>query len=250
MAPTQAEVDQYRSALSDVNTLTQQALLTVWSALDTEDIDGTVTALSEALPEVADEMSGLAATVAADQYEVWRDDAKVSSPFTPVLAAAPEPGRLITLARWASGPLYPTPGTTYRNNIGLLLKGPAKPPQPDVALSKLSGGLQRVVADRARQTVVLSARRDPAEVRWRRVTSAKACDFCRLLANRGAVYSQDTSDFASHDHCGCGAVPDFGGLADRVAVREYEPSQKFATQDARNANNARIRDYLRKNPQA
>ena len=40
---------------------------------------------------------------------------------------------------------------------------------------------------------------------WRRVASADACDFCTMLASRGAVYSATTVDFymAKHQTCAC-----------------------------------------------
>lgn len=41
-------------------------------------------------------------------------------------------------------------------------------------------------------------------LRWRRLTSSKACDFCVMLAGRGAVYhSRETGGFRAHDGCAC-----------------------------------------------
>jgi len=41
-------------------------------------------------------------------------------------------------------------------------------------------------------------------IAWRRLTSTKACNFCVMLADRGAVYwSEQTASFKPHDNCAC-----------------------------------------------
>lgn len=70
-----------------------------------------------------------------------------------------------------------------------------------------SGAASRLVLEGGRDTLVESLRADSRAFGWRRVSSGRACDFCRMLVGRGAVYKQDTSGFASHDHCGCTAEP-------------------------------------------
>jgi hypothetical protein len=60
-----------------------------------------------------------------------------------------------------------------------------------------------------------------------------------MLIARGAVYTEVTADFASHDHCNCSAVPAFGGQP--LAVKPYTPSSKNIT----DADRARVREYLR-----
>jgi hypothetical protein len=39
------------------------------------------------------------------------------------------------------------------------------------------------------------------------VTSGNACDFCSMLADRGAVYGEASAEFEAHDHCSCSAQP-------------------------------------------
>jgi hypothetical protein len=79
---------------------------------------------------------------------------------------------------------------------------------------------------------------------WRRVTSGAACGFCRMLAGRGEVYTEATADFASHDHCGCGAEPVYG---QGRGVRGYTASQRTRSDATRAADNARARAFIADN---
>lgn len=84
----------------------------------------------------------------------------------------------------------------------------------DAALSngfvKVAGTASSVVLAGGRDTVMEASRQDPAATgKWRRIAGPTACAFCQMLADRGPVYTDDTADFASHDHCGCAAEPEF-----------------------------------------
>lgn len=74
------------------------------------------------------------------------------------------------------------------------------------AFVQSSGAATRLVLDAGRDTIRATAVADPRTAGWQRVTSG-GCDFCTMLAGRGAVYSEATADFASHDHCACSAEP-------------------------------------------
>ena len=73
------------------------------------------------------------------------------------------------------------------------------------ALTQTSGSMARLVLDAGRTTVTQTLAADSAARGYRRVLGGGGCDFCQMLAGRGAVYSADTADFQSHDHCGCTA---------------------------------------------
>jgi hypothetical protein len=163
----------------------------------------------------------------ADWYDELRDDAAVGSRFRAIPAPLPDMGAVEALAGWGTGPLF------------------QGEPDVDAARSQVTGGLQKIIADMHRETVIGSLRRDPAAKGWSRRTTGKSCGFCVMIAARGAVYSASTANFSSHDHCDCMAVPVFG---EPVGVLPYVPSQKFRTQRQRDANNARLRDYLSVNP--
>jgi hypothetical protein len=58
-----------------------------------------------------------------------------------------------------------------------------------------------------RETITSTVKADPRAVGYERVTSGSACDFCSMLADRGAVYGEASADFEAHDGCACGAEP-------------------------------------------
>ena len=181
-------------------------------------------ALRDVLPRLVPYYGSAAAALAADWYDEFRDDLGAGGRFRAIPATyVADPGRTDSLARWAVAPMYQA--------------------EPDKAttLAKVAGGVQRLIADADRETVIGSIRQDPRAGGWSRHTSGKSCRFCQDIAARGAVYSAETADFASHDGCDCAAVPAFGVVRD---VKDYTPSQRFRSPEARAAHNARTRAWL------
>lgn len=188
--PTPSEVALYRAALRDVNTLAQRDLLTSWRQFNLDDAAQVRDGLMDLLPGIIATHHLNAATVAADWYDLQRYELGAKKRFRAIMAEEPTDARGVVMARWGVAPMF----------------GEAAELAAPVVLSKIAGGLQRVVTDGARQTIVGSAARDPGGVGWARV-GAGGCDFCRMLIGRGAVYSSEaTASFDSHDHCGCDAV--------------------------------------------
>jgi hypothetical protein len=161
--------------------------------------------LAGVLPELVAVYGAAAATLAADWYDEVRDADGVPGRFRAIPADLPDRGRTDSLAGWAVGPLF------------------SAVPDFAAAKEKAAGGLHRIVADAGRQTVIRSVGADPRGAGWSRRVSGESCDFCRMIAGRGAVYSASTADFSSHDHCDCAAVPVFGAVR---GVRPYTPSQR------------------------
>jgi len=180
-------------------------------------------ALAATLPELVALYGSAAVALGADWYDELREGAGVDGRFRAIPAVLPDRGRTDSLAGWGVGPLFQA--------------------EPDIptAQAKVAGGLQRIIADAHRDTVIASLTADPQAAGWRRQTVGETCEFCTLIAGRGAVYSAKTAQFASHDDCDCVAVPVWG---DAVKVLPYTPSQRFRSQRARDANNARIRAAL------
>jgi hypothetical protein len=106
------------------------------------------------------------------------------------------------------------------------------------ALTLTGGAMARLVLDSGRDTTLFTVDSDPKASGWQRVVGGEGCGFCQMLADRGAVYGENSADFASHDHCGCSAEPVFGGEGKRV--RDYAPS----TRDIPDADKARARAYI------
>jgi hypothetical protein len=87
--------------------------------------------------------------------------------------------------------------------------GPLFGDKPDLlaALTLARGGVQRHVANAARETVRYSSIQDRGAVGWVRVGSGE-CDWCRQYLD-GVVHDVEGYDFDAHDHCGCTAEPVF-----------------------------------------
>ena len=160
-------------------------------------------ALQDVLPALIRTYGQAAASVAADWYDEARAAADVGGSFTAIPASLGDQGT-DALALWAS----------------------EKGSDLTTIQTLVAGGLTRRISDWSRETVMGSSLADPQADGWQRVGVGE-CAFCQMLIGRGAVYSEDTADFASHDHCTCAAVPAFGGKP--RAVKPYTPGSRQRT---------------------
>lgn len=189
-------------------------------------------ALNDALPAIIDTYGIAAATLAAQWYDDLRAKNGIAGSFEAEPVDIAETGAL-ALAGWALAQqaLY---GDEEEAGPFKLL----------TARARVHGGMIRRVKNFGRETVMAAAMADPRALGWQRQTDGNGCAFCELLAGRGAVYLTRTSaTFASHDDCGCEAVPAWGGLP--VPVRPYTPSQRNLSPATRAKNNARVREWIR-----
>jgi hypothetical protein len=144
------------------------------------------TMLNDVLPGLIDEYGAAAATLAADWYNELRAQREVKRRFEAV------------------------PADIANTGVGALVGWAADTATDDAAFTALIlGGAQRRVSNFSRLTVTTSSVADPGARGWRRVGDGSSCDFCSMLLGRGAVYTEATADFASHDHCHCQAEPEF-----------------------------------------
>lgn len=188
----------------------------MWAQLRTA--DQARAALMDVLPALVQGYGAAAATVSADWYDDTREETGVRRRF---IAIPAEPGGgTDELARWGIGPLFSA--------------------EPDWASARtlIAGGLQRRIADAGRDTVRDSSIADPSARGWQR-EGVGGCGFCTMLIGRGAVYSEASVGFASHDHCSCVAVPAFDG--EPKPVEPYTPSGRRVS----DADRARVREYIR-----
>lgn len=172
-------------------------------------------ALRDLLPALVTEYGQAGAALAAEWYDDVRAKAGVAGRFTAVPIDADDRGAQ-ALVGWAL--------SEARDDAGLQ--------------SLILGGAQRRIADHVRYTVAGNSVADPQADGWQRVGSGE-CAFCAMLIGRGAVYSEASADFASHDHCKCSATPAFKG--EPRPVKPYTPSLRTTTDKDR----ARVREYLR-----
>lgn len=201
------EPAELRSALVELNTLMVGDLAALWRAMDGQDVEFLREALQAELPGVVDPYLAASGDISATWYEAQAPElAYVASP-----AALVDEGQLQSTARWAAGTV--------------LTRSPVSP------LDLLAGSMQRALFNESRETVLENAEAEPG-ARWARHASANACEFCKMVATRGAVYTSEADagrvggrgstgkrgkgirtrgDQAIgdryHDHCHCIAVP-------------------------------------------
>lgn len=165
--------------LRQVGRLAANDLARLWQQADRlADIDF-FTYVVQAFPEIVDPYQQAAGQLAANWFEE-------SLPASRYIAKVTEPlpvEKLVASAKWALGG------------------------DGSVGLDRLQGTLQRAVFDGARETTLLNVQ--STKSKWARYASANACEFCRLLATRGAAYrSENTAATEVHDHCSCLPVED------------------------------------------
>lgn len=177
--------------------------------------------LLDTVPDVVGFYSEGSSALAADFY----DDARVGAPGS--YAASPVIlDRTVKIRRgvaWASEPL----------SID----------DDELAAARFAQLMRTEMARPYRDTILTNRKQDPACLGWKRITrGSKSCGFCRMLADRGAVYRKDTATFASHDSCMCTAAPVFKGgtVGPEADTVQYMASGRRRTPKER----AFLRDYL------
>lgn len=74
------------------------------------------------------------------------------------------------------------------------------------AFTRVGSGVVRHTLEGGRRVIDQSALANPRSVGWRRVADADPCEFCAMLAGRGAKYKSESSAGKGrkwHDGCGC-----------------------------------------------
>ena len=159
---------ELRSALVDLNALMVSDLAALWRAVDGQDVEFLRDALQAEVPGVVDPYLAAAGDITADWYEAQAPDLNyVARP-----AASVDEGQLQATARWAAGTV--------------LTRTPVSP------LDLLAGSMQRALFNESRETIVENSEVEPG-ARWARHASANACEFCRMVATRGAVYASESA---------------------------------------------------------
>jgi hypothetical protein len=181
---------EQRAALLGLTSRAASDLQTIWRQVNTADALKAKAALLEVVPPLGDTYSLASAALAADWYDSLREEKGARRRFSAEPAGLVDRSRYEALVGWAISPLF------------------GAEPDAGAMLSNLDGGLQRIVANAYRETVTTASVRDPSARGWAR-EGVGECDFCQMLIGRGAVYTEATADFESHDRCHCIAVPAF-----------------------------------------
>lgn len=110
-------------------------------------------------------------------------------------------------------------------------------------LDRADGEVRRA----ANTCVARNVKRDRLKVKYARVPSGgETCDFCIMLASRGAVYRDEDAAGHAHAGCDCRVVPDFGGGIEGYDPDAYydmyqHPEKYPELRDARNARRRELR---------
>lgn len=226
--PTSSEL---RQAFADLNVLASRDLGRLFRSL--REGDSAAEALHDLLPGLIEKYGNAAGALAADWYDDLRESLGVGGRFVAIPANVEDVGAH-ALVGWALDE-----ATDDASLVALL-----------------EGGMQRRVVNFGRFTVAESAYADPRADGWMRLGQGANCPFCDMLISRGAVYSESSVTFASHDHCNCIAVPAFKGQPRPVRLNEDgtradASSRRDRTEDAqREASNQRARDWIASHPEA
>lgn len=177
--------------------------------------------LLDTVPGVLAVYSEGAAALAADFYDDARVGVAGTYAATPVVL-----DRTVKIRRgvaWASQPL----------SID----------DADAAAARFAQLMRSEMTRPYRDTIITNRQRDASCIGWKRIARGVAsCRFCRMLADRGAVYKEATAYFAAHDNCVCTCAPVFRGgeVGPEADVIQYMASKRRRTAKEK----AFLRDYL------
>ncbi|WFR66630.1 hypothetical protein P9139_18070 [Curtobacterium flaccumfaciens] len=182
--------------------------------------------LLDTVPGLIGYYSDGSAALAADFYEESRELARARTSFQVSLTVADRVVKIRRGIAWAAEPLF---GATDDG---------------DDVDGRLAQVVQLETARPYRDTILNNRKRDPAAIGWARA-AAGGCKFCRMLADRGAVYRERSANFAAHPHCHCTAYPVFKGgeHGPEANAMQYLASRRSRTP----AQHAALREYLNEN---
>lgn len=212
--------EQHRRRQWRVGVDAAQIALASWSTLNLDALEQSWSLIEPGLVAVTIQNRRISARIAADYYNAFRTAEGVAAPFV-AGTAVDIPREAIETSLRVTGP------TTYTR---LVEAGASRQQASSTALTRVVGAVQRHTRNGGRSTIIGAIQRDPAVSGYYRVTAAKPCYFCAMLAGRGAVYlTQQSGSFKPHDHCACTAEPAFrsGAMPDRS--REFEDLWREST---------------------
>lgn len=222
---------EYRAEQARIARQASERLAGVFPALNFRDLDGSGPGWVVAATAIATDMRNQSIGVAQDMYLTLRRQTGVRGQVNFIL---PD-------------------GADGKLRVSLMLEGPyaAKhalaaggriPVVAETTFARTTGKALKFGLDGGREFTTSTTRQDRRAWGWKRIARAGACGFCRALADKGAVYREDTAHFASHTNCGCACVPVFGvgDVGPEADVMQYMASGKTRTAKDRE----RLRDWI------
>lgn len=200
------QANEIRRVQSSVSTMALADLNEIFRLVDGLGPEAALDLVIDLLPGVAQTYGDVAAVAAGE----WFEDLRVREVGVgrPAALASPVPTEQVTQStRFAAQHLFTA--------------------RPDLMEKYLAGQLLKWVSQPARETVINSIDADPIGYGWQRVVRPDGCGFCRMLADRGGVYTRKKVWFASHANCNCGVVPSWDPSLPEVSVNAYEASKRM-----------------------
>lgn len=213
---TPARGQEYSESQAQIVALALAELADFWLSLDLSKPTAAKAAIAGFMFTLIDTYGSLSSTIAADFYDELRDAVSPSSRFAALAGSYANLEQIRGSSDWAVQPLFPSTEPIVEigaDGVEVVTGSREVPPNEAAALERLQGATQRLVQDAGRQTIVDNVERDPSGPGWARMPIGKTCQFCRMLASRGAVYtSRDRALFKEeggkyHDWCDCEPVP-------------------------------------------
>lgn len=248
-----------------------------------------------AIAALIEQFARASSALAAEWYEQERDNAGGRTRFTVPVADPPPLEQVEAVVSWATRQLRsarvvdefdvfdpaklgdlvdldalenltPPPGREARIVENL----PDSVGDPQVALDKMVGAAQKMVADTGRETIARAVDADVFARGWARVpTGATTCWFCAMMCTRGGVYKDANTggrnannspglhrvrqrqfvgdgDFKFHDNCDCAVIPILSGEIYEPTDQIKEWTELYKTSTKRVYGSKPKRDAFRK----
>lgn len=173
-----AQLDARRASLLDTTDAAGADLASYYLTIQDESPDAVAAQLRAAAPAVVSTYGEVAGTMAADWYEQTRP----TGGFLALTADPPIADALPGMLGWALAPLFTDTGSD--------------------AITRLLGGVQRLISMYDRMTIDGNAARDPLADGSARIPNANPCAFCIYMSVAAGI---DTGHY--HDGCHCTPAP-------------------------------------------
>lgn len=209
---SKAVLEKLLSGNDAVSARVEAELAQVMARIDFTDALAAREALFAAVPPLVERWGDVAATVAAEWFEEFRESQGVSGSFRAQLADLVSPDIINARLGYAtreSGHLFRGQLTELGNFLSLMTNEYVLKPGHD--------------------TVMYNAKRD--KVAYARVPEPGACKWCLMLASRGFAYSSKAAASTKdgerfHGHCRCHSMPIYDEARARVEYG-YDPERFY-----------------------
>lgn len=230
--------EAHRLAQSRLGADTVRLLVAAFPLLDPHDIEATFDRfLSVVLPIIQSQRAQSAALASAYLTTFQALEIGSDRPFTPVLVGD-APVEQVQTVMLVTGPI------ALRDRMTRMTEQAAV----SMTAAGLAGAGMRLVLGAGRETITGTIQADPRAKGYERVTSGNSCDFCEMLAGRGAVYGAASADFEAHARCNCSAQPVYEDDTRGSPIgplSEFTPTDRRLTDTQRAVRNERVREFIR-----